>query len=374
MIIKHAKVFRENGGFENGDISISGTFFAEASEDNEVFDARGCYAIPGLIDLHMHGCVGYDFSDADTDVNGLQAMVRYQAAHGVTALCPTLLTLPEAQLEAACKRVSICEDPEGAAVVGIYLEGPFLSPNKCGAQNPDYIQLPDIEMVCRLQREANGLLKLLAIAPEVDGALELIKALSSEVGCSVAHTEAGYDTAKQAFGQGARQVTHLYNAMPPLHHRDPGVIGAAMDSTHCRVELITDNVHSHPSAVRAAFRMFGDDRIILISDSISATGLADGSYNLGGLAVEVRGNRSTLAESSTIAGSVTNLMDCVKTAVTEMEISLVSAVKCASVNPAKALGIYDQRGSIEAGKVADVVLLNEALSIRAVFLRGKRIV
>jgi len=374
MIIQNAKIFQENGTFKTDDIAISGELFTDDLQSDEVFDATGCYAIPGLIDLHIHGCVGHDFSDADTDEVGLQVMARYLAANGITALCPTLLTLPEEQLAAACKRIVNCKNQDGASFVGIYLEGPFLSPNKCGAQNPDHIRLPDRDMIQRLQAEAGGLIKLLAIAPEREGAMELIDEAGGEIVCSLAHTEANYALAQQAFEHGAGQVTHLYNAMPPLHHRDSGVIGAAMDAAHCRVELICDNVHVHPSVVRATFHMFGDDRIILISDSIIATGLADGSYNLGGLAIEVRGNLSTLTEGNSIAGSVTNLMDCVRMAVTEMGIPLASAVKCATVNPAKAIGVYEQRGSIDAGKLADLVLLNEDLSIRAVFLSGKRIV
>ena len=374
MIIQNAKVFHEKGTFEAGDIAISGEYFIDDLQGGEVFDAGGCYAIPGLIDLHIHGCVGHDFSDADTDEAGLKDMAHYLAANGITALCPTLLTLPEAQLASACKRITAYSDPEGADFAGIYLEGPFLSPNKCGAQNPEYIRLPDEDMIRRLQAEAGGRIKLLAIAPEREGAMELIAEIGGEIVCALAHTEANYALAQQAFKHGARQVTHLYNAVPPFHHRDPGVIGAAMDATHCRVELICDNVHVHPSVVRATFRMFGDERIILISDSIIATGLADGSYDLGGLAIEVRSNLSTLTEGNSIAGSVTNLMDCVRVAVRLMDIPLASAVKCATVNPAKAIGVYGQQGSIEAGKLADLVLLNEDLSIRAVFLRGKRIV
>ena len=374
MTIKNAKVFHEKGIFEMGDIAISGEFFTDSACDDEELDATDCYAIPGLIDLHVHGCVGYDFSGADTDETGLKNMARYLASQGVTAICPTLLTLPEDKLALACKRIANCKNPDGASFAGIYLEGPFLSPNKCGAQNPEYIRLPDRDMIRHLQAEADGLIKILAIAPEREGAMELIKEMCGEIVCSLAHTEANYALAKKAFEQGASQVTHLYNAMPPLHHRNPGVIGAAIDAENCRVELICDNVHAHPATVRATFNMFGDERIILISDSIVATGLTDGSYELGGLAIEVRGNVSTLGGGGSIAGSVTNLMDCVRVAVTEMKIPLASAVKCATVNPAKAIGVYGQRGSIEAGELADLVLLNEDLSIRSVFLRGKRIV
>ena len=371
MTIKNANVFRADGRFEHGDIAIVGEHFADASHDGDVLDAGGCYAIPGLIDIHLHGCVGYDFADANEA--GLQEMSRFLASNGVTAVCPAMITLPEAKLVAACKQVAAHVRTGGAEFIGIHLEGPFLAPNKCGAQNPAYLQLPDVSLVRRMQALTGGMVKLLAIAPELEGAMELIGQLSEEITCSLAHTEADYLTARAAFAQGARQATHLYNGMLPFGHRAPGLIGAAMDEPNCRVELICDNVHIHPSVVRATMRMFGDERVIFISDSMMAAGLEDGIYELGGLAVEVKDKRAHLVNSDTIAGSVCSLMDCVRTAVQEVGIPLGSAVKCASVNPAKAIAVFDQRGSIELGKYADLVLLNKDLSIRTVFLRGKRV-
>ena len=198
----------------------------------------------------------------------------------------------------------------------------------------------------------------------------MIRALDGEVLCSIAHTTAGYDLAAEAIAAGARHITHLYNAMPPLSHRAPGVIGAASDAQDCEAELIADGVHIHPSAVRAAFRLFGNGgRIILISDSMMATGLSDGDYSLGGQAVKVVGNRATL-ESGTIAGSATNLMDCMRTAVRDMHIPLETAVKCATANPARSIGVYDRHGSIAPGKAANVVLLDDKLEIQSIVLNG----
>jgi len=368
MIIKNAKVFRESGTFEVGDIFISGEYLSDTPDSEDIFDASNCFAIPGLVDLHLHGCVEHDFSAADS--GAIRKMARYQAQSGITTICPTTMTLPEPMLAEACRNISSHHDTKGASIAGIYLEGPFLSGKKAGAQNPAYIQKPDVSMVFRLQAEAKGLIKLVAIAPETNGAMEFISELDGKVSCSLGHTTATYEIAQKALLSGAKQVTHLYNAMPPFLHRDPGLIGAAADFPDCYVELICDLVHVHPSVVRATIRMFGDDRVVFISDSIMATGLADGTYELGGLAVEVHGRVSTLAGSDTIAGSVTNLMECLKIAVKKMNIPLSSAVKCTSVNPAKALGIFDKVGSIEPGKYADVVLLNEDLSTHAVFLRG----
>lgn len=371
MRIKNAKVFDLSGSFLEKDIAISGERFSEAPEGSETLDAAGCYAIPGLIDIHFHGCLGYDFSSAQ--IGEMKIMGEYQAANGVTAICPATMTLPEPVLARACRNMAAYSAPSGAQLVGIYLEGPFISGKKMGAQNPEYIRNPDAEMFRRLQAASGGLVKILAIAPEVEGALEIIRELSGEVVCTLAHTTASYDIAMKAFAAGAKQVTHLYNAMPPYLHREPGVVGAAFDTPGCAAELICDNVHVHPSVVRATFRMFGDDRIIMISDSMMGTGLADGSYELGGQPVLVAGKVARLQNSGTIAGSVTNLMNCVRVAVKEMEIPLWTAVKCASVNPAKAVGVFGERGSVTPGKYADLVLLDEALSIKQVLLKGKPI-
>lgn len=369
MKVENAQVFELTGGFSKRDIFISGERFSAATTTGDTLDATGCYAIPGLIDIHLHGCLRHDFSTAQP--TEMVTMAEYLAVNGVTAICPATMTLPERVLEQACRNMSGCHSQNGSELVGINLEGPFVSHQKPGAQNPAYIVKPDAALFNRLQTAAGGKVKLLAIAPETEGALELIRELSAGVVCSLAHTAAGYDNAIGAFAAGARQVTHLYNAMLPFSHREPGVIGAAFDTPECMVELICDNVHIHPSVVRATFKMFGDDRVILISDSMMATGLVDGLYELGGQPVEVVGNVAQLAPGGAIAGSVTNLISCMRTAVKDMGIPLYSAVKCASVNPAKAIGVFADRGSISAGKYADMVLLDSSLSIKQVFLRGR---
>ena len=382
MIIKNAKIFREEGAFHRGDIVMCGEIFAaheaheahatHAAVEEEILDASGCYAIPGLIDIHQHGCVGYDFSNSSAD--GIREMVRYQALNGITAVCATTATLPEDDLNAACRRITSVDEPYGAELTGVHLEGPFLSPKKRGAHNLAYIQAPDVQMVKRLQEAANGRIKMVAIAPEVRGATEFISAIYKEhpeIVCSLAHTEADYQTALAAFECGAWHVTHLFNAMPPLLHRDPGLIGAALDTRKVFVELICDGVHIHPSVVRATLNMFGDDRVVMISDSLMAAGLSDGSYEFAGLVIDVHGNRAVLAGTEVLAGSTTHLMDCMRKVVGEMGVPLESAVKCVSVNPAKSIGIFDRYGSITPGKYADLVILNEDLSIRTVFLKGK---
>lgn len=370
MIIKNARVFTEYGAFESSDISIEGDRFSASASDSTVLDATGCYAIPGLTDIHFHGCVGHDFCDGS--VEAITAMAEYEAKNGVTSICPATMTLPEETLMNVCraaKEYTASGVKTGASLVGINMEGPFISLAKKGAQNADYIHRPDTSFFRRLQDASGGLFKLVAIAPEEEGALELISALKDEVVLSIAHTTADYDASMAAIERGASHVTHLYNAMPPFSHRAPGVIGAACDGG-CEVELICDGVHIHPAVVRTSFKMFGSNRVILISDSMMATGMDDGQYSLGGQAVTVVGNRATLADG-TIAGSATNLMDCLRTAVQKMDIPLETAVTCAAVNPALSIGIYGEYGSITPGKYANVVLLDQSLAIKHVILNGQ---
>ena len=270
-----------------------------------------------------------------------------------------------------CRTVRDFSCAEGADLCGLYLEGPFISKAKKGAQNESYICAADTEMLKRLQEFSGNMVRTVVVAPETEGAMEFIRQNKNQVRISLAHTTADYETSKQALSLGASQLTHMFNAMPPLSHRAPGPIGAAADDGDCMVELICDGVHVHPSVVRTAFKIFGDDRIVLISDSMRATGMADGTYDLGGQAVTVTGNLAVL-EDGTLAGSVTNLMDCLRTAVTSMGIPLASAVKCAAANPARAIGMFQDYGTLDPGKYANIVILGKGLDTKAVFLRGKR--
>ena len=368
MIIKNGKVFTEEGTFVKKNLCIDGDKIS-STEIGEVIDATGLYVIPGLTDIHFHGCVGYDFCDGTPEA--LEKMAEYELSNGVTTICPASMTFSEEQLTQIFANAANYKSEKGSTLVGINMEGPFISYEKKGAQNGEYIHRPDADMFERLQKSANGLIKLCDIAPEVDGAMECIERISDKVTVSMAHTAADWDIATEAIKKGAKHVTHLYNAMPPYSHRAPGVIGAACDNEQVMVELICDGIHSHPSTVRTTFKMFGDDRIVLISDSMEACGLEDGQYSLGGQDVTVKGNLAILTELGNIAGSVTNLMKCMRKAVKEMGIPLESAVKCATMNPTKAIGIYDTYGSLTPGKQADVVLLDEDLEIRYIIKAGE---
>ena len=368
MIIKNGKVFTEEGKFVEKNLYTDGDKIS-ATESGEVIDATGLYVIPGLTDIHFHGCVGYDFCDGTQEA--LESMAEYELSNGVTTICPASMTFSEEQLTQIFSNAANYKSDKGATLVGINMEGPFISMEKKGAQNGEYIHRPDADMFERLQQAANGLIKLCDIAPEVDGAMECIERISNKVTVSMAHTAADWDIATEAIAKGAKHVTHLYNAMPPYSHRAPGVIGAACDNEQVMVELICDGVHSHPSTVRTTFKMFGDDRIVLISDSMEACGLEDGQYSLGGQEVTVKGNLAILTELGNIAGSVTNLMKCMQKAVKEMGVPLESAVKCATMNPAKVIGIYDKYGSLKEGKQADIVLLDADLEIKYIIKSGK---
>ena len=376
MIIKNASVYTEDGIFLEKDIYIEGNHFVDCVEkvsDKTQIDASGCVALPGLTDIHFHGCMGHDFCDGTREA--IDAMAAYEASVGVTNIVPATMTLSEEMLLGICSTArDYAEEGEKEARAhfhGINMEGPFVSLAKKGAQNGAYIHKPDVAMFDRLNEASGNRVKLLAIAPEEEGAMELIEKRHDRVVMSIAHTCTDYDTAVMAFEKGASHMTHLYNAMNPYTHRAPGPIGAAADTRKVEVELICDGVHIHPASVRTTFKIFGDDRIILISDSMRATGLEDGDYTLGGQDVKVTGNLATL-QDGTIAGSVTNLLDCMRTAVLKMGIPLESAVKCAAVNPARSVGIYDRHGSITPGKIADVVLLKkDGLKLHGVILNGK---
>lgn len=372
MRITGGQVFDLKEGFTAREVCTDGTLLSSASGDGQVLDASGCYVIPGLVDVHFHGCVGEDFSDATPD--GLQKIADYELSRGITYICPAGMTLPEDQLTRICENAAAhrAKASGGADLAGLHLEGPFLCDAKKGAQNGAFLHDPDIEMLRRLQKAANGLVKLVTVAPEQPHAGEFIRGAAADgITVSIGHTTADYEIACAAMDAGASHCTHLFNAMPSFTHRAPGVVGAAFDHPSVKVELICDGIHIHPSVVRAVFRLFGAERVVLVSDSLRATGMPDGQYPFGGQEIVVHGNRATLAhDPNTLAGSVTDLMGCLRQAVS-FGIPLADAVRAAAYNPAQAIGIDDRAGSLEPGKEASLVLLDQKdLSIRSILFRG----
>ena len=390
MLIKNVKVYTEDWRFEEGEIVIRDGIFervnfktdkeeAEGNGENVpdvaedvIVDGEGCFAIPGLIDLHFHGCMGDDFCDGTKEA--IERIAAYEASIGVTAIAPATMTLPVEELVDILKVAAEYkkEATKGADLIGINMEGPFISPAKKGAQDERNIIPCDAEVCRRFLDASEGLVKFVGIAPEEsEKSIEFIEQMKDKVNISLAHTNADYDTAKAAFDAGANHAVHLYNAMPAFTHRAPGVVGAVADCEHVMAEIICDGVHIHPAAVRATFRMMGEERMILISDSMRATGMPDGQYTLGGLDVNVVGNRATLVSDGALAGSATNLMDCMRTAVKKMGIPFETAVACATINPAKSLGEYENYGSITEGKKANVVLLDDELNLKMVIKDGE---
>ena len=394
MIIKNVKVYTEEKKFAEGEILIrDGKIERVKIKDDaalkagempekqtdfsaeEVLDGQGAYAIPGLIDLHFHGCKGYDFCDGTKEA--IAEIAKYEASIGVTAISPATMTLPVEELEqilataAEYKKNAAETNPMGADLIGVNMEGPFISKVKKGAQDAANIIPADAEICQRFLDASEGLVKFVGIAPEDnENAVEFIQEMKDKVHISLAHTNADYDHANAAFEAGANHAVHLFNAMPAFTHREPGVVGAVADQKYVNAEIICDGVHIHPAMVRSAFKMLGAERMILISDSMRATGMPDGRYLLGGLEVDVVGNRATLVSDGALAGSCTNLLDCMRTAVKEMKLPLETAVASATMNPAKALGVYEMYGSLSAGKKGNVVLLDENLELKAVVKDG----
>ena len=374
MNFKNAMLYTEEFRFVPGAFSVEGGKFANvlAEPQADAVDLYGAYVIPGLIDVHNHGNSGADFSDGDYD--GLVKMAEYRARNGVTSFAPASMTLPYDVLDkafATARRLAD-EAPEGAAALrGIQMEGPFFSEKKKGAQNGAYLRDPDFAAFSKLYHDCGGLVRIVDVAPELPGACEFIRQAKELCTVSIAHTDANYDEARAAVEAGVTHLTHLFNAMPALHHRKPGVIGAAAEAEQVSAEIISDGQHIHPSAVRLAFRLFGAERMVLISDALRCCGMPDGEYELGGQAVFLKGGVARLADG-TIAGSATNLYDCMLRAIS-FGIAREDAVRAATWNPARQIGCLDVAGSIADGKRADFVVCDENLTRKAVWLAGKEL-
>ena len=374
MNFKNAMLYTEEFRFVPGAFSVEDGKFANVLAEPQAgaVDLHGAYVIPGLIDVHNHGNSGADFSDGDYD--GLVKMAEYLARNGVTSFAPASMTLPYdvlAKAFATARRLAD-EAPEGASALrGIQMEGPFFSEKKKGAQNGAYLRDPDFAAFSKLYHGCGGLVRIVDVAPELPGACEFIRQAKELCTVSIAHTDANYDEARAAVEAGVTHLTHLFNAMPALHHRKPGVIGAAAEADQVSAEIISDGQHVHPSAVRLAFRLFGAERMVLISDALRCCGMPDGEYELGGQAVFLKGGIARLADG-TIAGSATNLYDCMLRAIS-FGIAKEDAVRAATWNPARQIGCLDVVGSIADGKRADFVVCDENLTRKAVWLAGKEL-
>ena len=379
MIFANAYIFQGNKGFVKGSmITAEGkirSILPEAETDpgkitgeagEEMTDLSGMYVIPGLVDIHTHGNSGHDFSDGSFE--GLCRMGRYLASRGVTAFAPASMTLPYETLETAFETAARyrADRPEGGArLAGIHMEGPYFSEKKKGAQNSAFLKLPDAEGFFRLQEKCGGLIRIVDVAPELPGAVDFIRTVCPHCRVSVAHTDASYEDAEAAFAAGASHVTHLFNAMPPIHHRKPGVIGAASERENVAAELICDGLHIHPSVVRMAFKLF-PGRICMISDALRCCGMPDGEYELGGQNVILKDRQARLADG-TLAGAVSDLFTDMRNAI-RFGIPAQEAILAATLTPAVEIGAENEIGSLEPGKMADFLVCDQEWNLRQVHL------
>lgn len=374
MQIINGTVFCDDGVFRRMDVALNGGRISALGDSlpaagGSVIDAEGCFVLPGFFDIHIHGAAGADFSDGTPEA--IRTISQFLLTRGVTSFLGTSMALPADRLSeifCAARPMIGRPIPDGAVLRGINMEGPFFNREKRGAQNPEYIVPPDVAMFRRLFVDSGNQIRSVAVAPETEGGLDFVAAASRLCNVSIAHTCADYAVAKAAFLCGANHVTHVFNGMPAFHHRDPGVVGAAVESS-AYIELICDGIHVHPAMVQSVFKLFGDDRVCLISDAMRACGMPDGRYDLGGQMVTVKGSFATI-DTGSLAGSVTVLADCFRNAV-RFGVPLESAVKAATINPARSVGLERQIGSITCGKEADLVLLDRQLALRQVISQGR---
>ena len=376
MLYTNANVFLPDLGFTRADFRVENGVYAEllapGSAEPSAVDLGGANVIPGLIDIHTHGNSGCDFSDGNVD--GLRTMAAFLLQNGVTGFAPASMTLPYETLARAFSTARQIADkaPHGCArLLGIHMEGPFFSEKKKGAQNGAYLRDPDFDAFKKLYDGCGGLIRIADVAPELPGAAEFAERASGLCTVSVAHTDASYEETRAVYSAGATHLTHLYNAMPGIHHRKPGVIGAASENPSVYAELICDGQHVHESAVRMAFRLF-PGRICLISDSLRCCGMPDGKYELGGQDVFLSGGIARLSDG-TIAGSAATLTDCLHNAIA-FGIDPGEAIRSATINPARQIGCSDRFGSIAPGKQADFLVCGENLQVLNVYLGGCRVV
>jgi N-acetylglucosamine-6-phosphate deacetylase len=366
---------------EGGVVIIEGEIIAGVFPKNQVppleglarHDYRGCTITPGLIDLHLHGAMGRDVMDGSAE--GLEEIASHQARCGVTGFVPTTLAAPLSAILGAVSGVkATMANRAGAEILGVYIEGPFLNVKKKGAQNPEFIKPIQAEDIRLLAESVQPLRTIITVAPEAGDNLSFIPALKEKGWVvSIGHSEATFEQAIASFDQGITQATHLYNGMIGFLPREPGVIGAVLDSPGVTAEVIADGIHVHPAALRLAVREKGVDRICLITDTVNASGLGDGDYQVGGLDVVVKDGQARLKEGGALAGSVLTLNRAVKNIMDWTGISVDQAVRMASLTPARVLGLDRELGSIEAGKLANLAVFDRQFNVAETIMRGRSI-
>lgn len=370
MLFKNANVFY-NGAFQPLDIQVTNdritNIGTNLSDQEEVIDCTGKSILPGLIDIHSHGCVGCDFTGASMD--DIEKMRQFYLSTGVTSILATTMTIDLPTYRESVKNIgeSMKNTTSGSRILGINMEGPFLGEDRKGAHDANFLLPPTKEVFDELDELSGGNIKLIDLDPKHPGALEFIRHYSNQGKViSLAHTSCDYELAGKAIEAGATHITHLFNAMNGLHHRNPGMIGAVSDYD-IHAEMICDGIHVHPCVIRMMFKV-DSDKIILISDSMCAAGLADGEYELGGQKVFVRDKKATL-EDGTIAGSTVTVYEALKRTIS-FGVPKEQAILSATLIPAKAIHMEKELGSIECGKLADLLIVDDNLAIEAIYQNG----
>lgn len=382
-LLKNVQVYMDNQWIENGYLLMENNMIAgagsmetcpELDEPCLTIELSNEYKlIPGFIDLHIHGAAGADTMDGTQEA--LETMADALPKEGTTSFLATTMTTAQSDIERALQNAASYinqHDASGKAeVLGVHLEGPFISPKRIGAQHPDYVMMPSIDLFRKWQELAGGHIKLVTMAPEQPNGLELVRYLKEQgVVSSIGHSDATYEEVVKSMEAGVNHATHLYNQMRPIHHREPGVVGAVLLHDEIKCEIIADGIHSRPEMVRFAYNNKGKEGLILITDAMRAKCLGEGTYDLGGQDVTVKDGQATLADG-TLAGSILTLKDAAKNVQQYTKCGLEAVIQMASVNPAKQLNVYDRKGSIETGKDADLVILDQNDEIYMTFCRGQ---
>ncbi|OAB47287.1 N-acetylglucosamine-6-phosphate deacetylase [Paenibacillus antarcticus] len=382
----YGKVLTPLGLIENGVIAVSGSTISYVGDRK---DLPSTYAdwltipteengllIPGFVDVHVHGGAGHDFMDSDRET--LDAITRFHSSQGTTTMLATTMTAPKTDIDHVLSEVNAYRsgDMPFAQLAGVHLEGPFISPQWPGAQNPAHIVLPTVSWLKEWEQQYPNLIRQVTLAPEREGALEVISWLRDKgITPALGHTDATYDQVIAAVEAGLSQAVHAFNAMTPLHHRKPGTAGAVLGDQRITAELIADGIHVHPAVMSILARMKTDSNLILITDAMSAAGLGDGEYTLGDQPVNVSGGIATLKNNDgALAGSTLTMIRGFRNLITDVGLTLEEASEAASLNPAISLGLDQQIGSLEAGKLADILLLDSELNLRNVWVQGRQIV
>ncbi len=345
---------------------------ADISDDKiDFIDYENNFISPGLIDLHLHGALGKDVMDCD--IKSLEQIALHQARCGVTGFLGTTVSSSWDSLLKAVETIKeAAQLPLPSELLGVHVEGPFLSEEKKGAHDPSFIREINKKDIQSLIRSVQGFKAIVSMAPEVENNMSFIKTLTeNSIIVSIGHSDATYEEALESFNQGITHATHLFNAMSGYHHKQPGVVGAVLDSPEVTAELIADGVHLHPSALRLVFSRKDKDKICLITDSLKATGMGDGHYKMGNLEFDVKGNEARLRKNGVLVGSVLTLNKAIKNVITWTESPVNQAVNMASLNPARVLGLDDKIGSIQEGKHANLTIFNSEFNVVQTILRGR---